>query len=51
MAKQRVVVKIDLRIQRDQSIVFRQQKRIDLDERRIDGFIGRVKRLHELRRR
>src|SRR5207302_10668933 len=31
-----------------QPSIFRQQKRIDFQQRRIHRFVGRVKRLHEL---
>src|ERR1043166_3911567 len=50
MTKQRIVVEVDLRVERKQSVVLRQQERIDLHQRRIHLLIRRVERLHELHR-
>src|ERR1051325_4022572 len=50
VTKERVVVKVDLRVECDETAVFRQQKRIDLGERCVHLFVRGVKRLHELHR-
>src|SRR5205823_14605119 len=46
---ERIVVEVDFRIKRDESLVFRQQERIDLHQRGIHLLVSRVERLHELR--
>src|ERR1051325_4221052 len=50
MAIERVVVKVDLRIERDEALVLRQQERIDLHQRSVHLLVGSVERLHEFRR-
>src|SRR5687767_15620561 len=47
MTKHRIVIEIDLCIQSDQAVVLREQKRIDLQQRRIHFFVSVVKRQHE----
>src|SRR6185436_5935211 len=47
MAKHRVIVEGDLGIESNQSIVFRQQEWIDLDQRGIHRFVSDVEGLHE----
>src|SRR6185295_10039058 len=50
VTKHRVVVEVDLRIERDQAIVFREQERIDLQQRRVHLLVRVVERLHKFHR-
>ena len=47
MTKQSVIVKVHFRIQRNQTIVFRKQERIDLEQRRVHLLVRCIERLHE----
>src|SRR5205823_1212057 len=48
MTEQRVVVEVDLRVEREEVFVSGQQEGINLEERRIGLLVSSVERLHEL---